>query len=184
MTYPREDYPTALERLVPVVVATGRAWLYAVELFRPVADLDLLVAGIYDSFISIEAASGWLLDLRGATIGEERGGLDDQEFARIIAAREIAIYGGCGAESVWAVWVALTGDEGGTYDVYPGGGCVRLVATMPFIPSTSFRRRARDVLNTALPADADAYAVLRVPGGLAWDDPLYTWGYGLWSAAI
>lgn len=183
MSYPAPSYPDDLVELLPSVAVRGPARVYIVELGRAVGDLDLLWYDLYGACLDIGAAIGWMLDYRGALVGETRGGLTDDEYRGIIAAREIAFAGGITAPRVWSAWVGLIGSPDGTIETrYPAQGY--LTGQLLFVPSSAWIERARLVMGDVVALGVQVTAAARPPGGARWNDPTLGWGVGTWGVRI
>jgi hypothetical protein len=182
--YPFEAYEDRLESWLPPVWARGAAAVYIVEAVRQLGDLDLMARDTYDAFVRLDSATGWRLDALGAMVGEERGGLGDVEYRRLIDGRRIASSLGSGAVTyprLWAGWRALTGLNDGVIETTaPGVGYV--VAYVDFVPSSAYIARARPIWRAMLPACRVANAIVAGPGSLILGEtPL---GSGVLAAAI
>lgn len=158
MSYPYQDHATAAPLLLtgPCARGAGEAWFVA--LTQPLDDIDVAVGGLHDGLVDIEQAAGVALDLAGELEGEEREGLDDREFRRIVAGRRMA-RNAITAPRVWAGWLALTGSTTADMRVLAPAS-LYLTAQIPWVPTSTWLVRAGSVVRSLIGADAQANAVV------------------------
>lgn len=139
------------------------AMLWAIT--DPLDGIDLSLADVaYQS--SPDTAGTWMLESIGARYGEARGGLDLEEYRRIVKARVIADTARGRRDDLWAVWSALIGSSGDNLSVrrlqISGSPCVRFKARVLAMPGKPWRERAANVLRIAVAEGVECFGVLYV----------------------
>lgn len=133
---------------------------------------------------ALDAAVGPLLDRRGAAVGEARGGLGDDEYRRIIAARQQTADVDGTVDAEWALWLALTGvrPEDAAIRRYGPSGGLWLTARVVVAPTEAWRIRARSLLVDAL-GRRPLSAVLYTDQTMRWTS-LPGWSVGVWAITL
>lgn len=144
------------------------------------------------------AAIGYKLDQAGARVGEPRGGLDDDEYRRIIMARELAAVSQGQASGVWAMWLALSGAAPSQARIFavpadhvtvPSGATVPvppqvyLEAAVTSPPSEPWKVRAAQVVRDSIAAPYEVTATLYVVSDLEWGG-LPGWAVSSWAIGV
>ncbi|WP_406672404.1 DUF2612 domain-containing protein [Natronospira sp.] len=106
---------------------------------------DLLVS------TTITAASGWALDQWGAVVGEDRGGLDDEDYRRFIEARILANLSDDSTDRMISVFEIVAGPgEVRHFELYPAGYALTIKRDSPL--TGALRSRIRTLMQSIKPA--------------------------------
>lgn len=105
--------------------------------------IDILIAG------SLEGARSYMLDNLGEVVGEQRGGFEDFEYRRFIAARILANRSPTTDEAVIKVFKILVGDgvQVRHFNTYPSGFALVSYSPGPRF-SLEFRIRVRRLIES------------------------------------
>jgi hypothetical protein len=153
------DWSAHVTALLPDVVAREGGAEWHAALMAPLGPLDDRLSEIYGGVAEIGDAAGSLLDLLGDQVGEQRGGLGDSDYRRLIAARRVARASGVDVRGVARAWAALTAP--GTTEIRePGTSSLYLRATVGWTPSERWLVRAAAVVRDVVPAGVDVEALI------------------------
>jgi hypothetical protein len=156
LIYPYQDHDEAAIALLPGVAAREPGGSYFARLTRPLATLDARYADAVEAFANIEGATGLSIDIVGQSVGEDRGGLADLEYRRIVAGRLVARWAGINTRSVARGWRALCGEQDIT--LIGERRSVILWSLIDWYPTSTFLRRAAMVVSDMIPADTTWHA--------------------------
>lgn len=156
--------------LLPGITARGDATAYTDALWAPLVSIDervgCLVAGVED----LNEAAGMTLDLLGDWASEERLGLGDAEYRRLIAGRRVALQATVTAPAIYRGWLGLTDARTSpvaTIDETPTE--VALLAWVDYTPSSGWVQRASVVMRDIVSAGVSVYGMIAPPGTYVWD---------------
>ena len=154
------DWDALVRSWLPAPSAIGDSEIFAQALCWPWSVIEQGIESLAVGLADLGAADGWVVDVAGARVDEPRGGLADTEYRRIVSGRRIAV-GSLGTpRHVWAVLVALAGDDEGAIvtlqSAATGETGVSMWARIGFTPTESYLLRAGAVLRDALPLSAEA----------------------------
>lgn len=190
MTYPVGyplivDWPEYVRVQLPDVAAEGGGAAFAAAIFRPLAEIDSRVAGLYAGLVAIGDATGGTLDLLGDRLGEPRGGLSNGEYRRIIAGRRVARFVAITAPRVLAGWRAVTGAAGAdAWIVQPGSSSIQLFARVTATPSGTYLVRAARVVRDLCDASADVSATIYKSSSSIYGDAGTGYGVGAYAWSL
>ena len=106
---------------------------------------DLLVS------TTLSAASGWALDQWGAVVGEDRGGLDDEDYRRFIEARILANLSDDTIDRMISVFEIVAGPgEVRYFELYPAAYALTIKRDSPL--TDALRSRIRALMQSIKPA--------------------------------
>ena len=183
MSYPYADHNEAAIGVLPGIAARDEAGTYFVEITRQLSLLDEDVARIYEGLTDLELATEGVLDIAGDLVNEDRGGLGDFEFRRLIAGRRVARAGAITAPRVWAGWMALTlASSGRLYELPPAS--VYLTADVTWIPSSTWLIRAGAVVRDLLAAGVQGNAVVVPPRSARYNSAGLPYGVGAYAYTL
>ena len=158
------DWDALVRSWLPAPAAIGDSEVFAQALCWPWSIIEQGIEALAVGLADLDAADGWVVDVAGARVDEPRGGLSDTEYRRIVSGRRIAAGSLGTARHVWAVLVALAGDDSGAIVTLQadtsGVTGVSMWARVSFTPSASYLLRAGAVLRDALPLSAEGGATL------------------------
>lgn len=171
MTYPQPaSWSEAAESVMPAVPMrgpSGQAWLAEVA---PLGDLDTDVAALYYGLADLSDAAGYVLDVAGDLVGEQRGGLADAEYRRIIAGRRVARARALTPRAVRRGWQALTSAETLRVERLPPAS-LSMTAQIGWIPTTVYLARAGAIVRDLVADGVEIEAILYGPGTAVYGDP-------------
>lgn len=131
----------------------------------PLDEIDLSLADVAHQS-SPDTAGSWMLEAIGARYNEPRGGLELEEYRRIVKARVIADTARGRRSDLWEVWSALIGTSGDNLSVrrlqISGSPCVQFKARVVSMPGKAWRQRAANVLRIAVAEGVECFGVLYV----------------------
>lgn len=169
MSYPYREHKAHIRGLLPGVAAGGGGVEYVTGATVPLYDLDDSYATYYAGTVNLDAATGRALDLLGDLVREQRDGLGDHEYRRIIAGRRIARKGAVTYPRVWAGWLALSGATTGRMRTLPPAS-ILLSAEINWVPSPLYLDRAGRVADALMGAGYEVTALLALPGTARFDE--------------
>ena len=174
------DWDALVRSWLPAPAAIGDSETFAQVLCWPWSVIEQGIESLAVGLADLDAADGWVTDVAGARVNEPRGGLDDTEYRRIVSGRRLAA-GSLGTpRHVWAVLVALAGDDEGAIVTLQadtsGVTGVSMWARVSFTPTDSYLLRAGAVLRDALPLSAEADATLATAGTCLFDSGAFDSG--------
>lgn len=169
---------------LPPVLRTSPFFEWVQTLIAPFARVDAELAEYVSGLAYPALASGASLDALGSWVGEERGGLTEWEYRRIVL-------GALSARAARLEWTdataiafveALTGSTGVTART-TSAGWLRLEAGLTWTPSIDWLTRASALARRTV-RDGLMFEVVLVPaGGMIWTGSP-GWNTGLWSAVL
>lgn len=188
MTYPVSyplivDWPEYVQLQLPDVAAEGDGAAFAAAIFRPLAEIDSRVAGLYAGLVAIGDATDGTLDLLGDRVGELRQGLSNGEYRRIIAGRRVARFGAITAARVLAGWRAVTGAADARI-VQPGASSIHLFARVTATPSGTYLVRAARVVRDLCDGSADVNATIYKSSSSIYGDAGTGYGVGAYAWSL
>lgn len=164
--YPIRSEPrTYVQQLLPSPLRGDRssAMLWAATDLLDQIDLSLADVALQ---ADPDTAGSWMLERIGIRYGEPRGGLELEEYRRIVKARVIADTARGRESDLWAVWGALIGSSGDNLSLrrlqISGSPCVRFKARVLTMPGKAWRARAANVLRLAVAEGVECFGVLYV----------------------
>lgn len=169
--------------LLPSIAAQPPGDDYWLALVRPMQPTIDRYALLYSGQVDINDAAGSGLDLAGDIAGEARGGLLDDEYRRIIAARRIATGGRVSPQRAAAAWRALTGDAEATVNS-PGSYSVHMRARVTFSPTGGYLARAAQVVKGLVPTAYDIEAVMYRSDSALYDAATYGYDVGRYAWSL
>lgn len=153
--------------LLPGITARGLATAYTDTLTAPLVDIDERIGEFVVGINDLGEAAGGILDLLGDWCAEERLGLEDSEYRRIIAGRRVALEQTVTAPAIFRGWEGLT--EAWEATQTEAANEVALLARVSYMPTSGWVQRVSLVVRDLVSAHVYAYGLLGPPGTFIWD---------------
>jgi hypothetical protein len=155
-------------------IEQGGPWetIYRI-LIQPMLDADAMAATLAAGLADVEIADEAALAALASRVGEPRGGLDLEEWRRLIAgalAARVAARAWSDA-TAWAMWRALTRVKDGEGWVRTlTAGALTFSGLIDFAPTEGWVERAQRVVGVAVPAGIEWDAMIGLRGALLVDE--------------